>query len=313
MPVRKTTSAVTVLGLAAFALVGCAAAPETPAACGRADGASTALDSVSVEGDFLAGTPTIEAPSHFHSTGVQYRDQVEGTGTIVTSAAQPVALSVDFVNPATKESVALNPGPAMTIESWQDILPGLADALQCAAEGSRVIAALGENGINEEFGAQLPSYIATDGSDLGLGDVITVIDVNRVYLSAADGSLVYNAGSGMPSVVRDGDGVPGVTIPNSSAPAKQKTETLIKGDGEKIADGDTVTVHYTSVDWKNSSVTSSTWDTGTPASATLDQLPSGFEKALTGATVGSQVVTVVPEAGGTATVSVIDVLGIDKP
>ena len=310
---RKTTSAVTVLGLAALALVGCASTPETPAACGRAEGSSSALGSVTVEGDFLTEMPTITAPTHFHSTGVQYRDQVEGDGPIVLSDAQPVTLSIDFVNPATKESVALNPAPAMTIDAWQDMLPGLSEALQCAAEGSRVIAALGEDGINEEFGAQLPAYIATDGSDMDLGDVITVIDVNRVYLPAADGSLVYNAGSGMPSVVRDDTGVPGITIPSSAAPSSQKTETLIDGDGEAIADGDIVTVHYTSVNWSTSSVSSSTWDTGAPTSATLDQLPDGFEKALEGATVGSQVITVVPAAGGTATVSVIDVLGVDKP
>lgn len=313
MPVRKTTSAVTVLGLTALALVGCASAPETPAACGRADGASSALDSVSVEGDFLTETPTIEAPSSFHSTGVKYRDQVEGDGAIVTSAEQPVVLSVDFVNPATQESVALSPVPAMTISSWQDMLPGLSDALQCAAEGSRVIAALGEDGIDEEFGAQLPTYIATDGSDFDLGDVITVIDVDRVYLPAADGSLVYNAGTGMPSVVRDGDGVPGITIPNATAPRTQKTETLLKGDGETIADDDTVTVHYTSVSWATSSVSSSTWDSGTPASGALDELPEGFDEALAGATVGSQVVTVVPGDDGAATVSVIDILGVDKP
>lgn len=309
---RKTTSAVTVLGLAALALVGCASAPETPEACGRAEGSSSALSSVTVEGDFLTETPTITAPSHFHSTEVQYRDQVEGEGAIVASDAQPVSLSIDFVNPATKESVALSPAPAMTVEAWQDMLPGLSDALRCAAEGSRVIAALGEDGINEEFGAQLPAYIATDGSEMDLGDVITVIDVNRVYLAAADGSLVYNAGTGMPSVVRDSTGVPGITIPNSAAPSSQKTETLIEGKGEEIADGDTVTVHYTSVNWSSSSVSSSTWDTGAPTSATLDQLPEGFADALAGATVGSQIVTVVP-AGDSATVSVIDVLGVDKP
>src|SRR5690606_517901 len=128
--------------------------------------------------------PTISAPSQFHSTDVKYRDQVEGEGAFVTSAEQPVSLSVDFVNPATKESVALNPVGAMTISAWQDMLPGIGDALQCAAEGSRVIAALGDKGIDEEFGKQLPSYIATDGSDLSLGGVITVIDVNRVYLPA---------------------------------------------------------------------------------------------------------------------------------
>ncbi|GGF32317.1 hypothetical protein GCM10010922_04310 [Microbacterium sorbitolivorans] len=313
MPVRKTTSAVTVLGLTALALAGCAQAqdPETSTACGRADGASSALSSVSVEGDFLTETPTIEAPASFHSTGVQYHDQVEGNGAVVTSDEQPVVLSVDFVNPATQESVALSPVPAMTISAWQDMLPGLGDALQCAAEGSRVIAALGETGINEDFGAQLPSYIATDGSDFDLGNVITVIDVDRVYLASADGSLVYNAGGGMPSVVRNDDGVPGITIPNSKAPTSQKTETLIKGDGDEIADGDTVTVHYTSVNWETSSVSSSTWDSGTPTSATLDELPDGFADALKGATVGSQVVTVVPGDSGAATVSVIDVLGVD--
>jgi peptidylprolyl isomerase len=72
-------------------------------------------------------------------------------------------------------------------------------------------------------------------------------------------------------------------------------------------------VHYTSVSWATSSVSSSTWDSGTPASGALDELPEGFDEALAGATVGSQVVTVVPGDDGAATVSVIDILGVDKP
>lgn len=320
MPVRKTTAVASVLGLAALALVGCSAAPEAPETCGRAD--DSALASIDVSGDFGADM-TVDAPAGFRSADVAVGDIVVGDGPVIESMNQGVAFDVLFVDPATGAKIPLwdGPGSMMRVATptavSQQMLPAIEDALACASEGSRIVASLGEDGVTEEFGAQLQSVLQQVGQAAGAGDaeapdldsVLLVIDVNRVLPAAADGTPVYNSAFGMPSVVRDTNGVPGITVPIADAPTEQTTQTLLKGDGAVLGESDAVTVQYTNVSWTSRSVTTSTWESGAPETSALADLPEGFAEALKGATVGSQVLTVVPGESGEATVSVIDVLG----
>ena len=180
-----------------------------------------------------------------------------------------------------------------------------------------MVATFGDDGVVPEFGAQVQQVLqqvavqqGNDGAETpDLSSIVAVIDVNRVLPASAEGSLVYNADSGMPRVVRDANGVPGVTIPAGSAPAEQETQTLIAGDGAEIAEGELLTLQYTNVRWSSGSVANSTWQSDSPETAALEELPEGFAEALEGATIGSQILTVVPDGDGDATVSVIDVLG----
>lgn len=319
---RKTTAVASVLGLTALALAGCAAAPTTPEACGRDDASDAAIDAVKVSGEF-GPDMEVDAPAPFRTGDVAFNDVSRGDGPLIESMQQGVALDLLFVDPATGAQVPMwgEPGSLTRIVTpsmvGEQMLPGLEDALRCASGGTRMVAAFGEDGIVPEFGEQLQQVLQQVAQQNGsenaeapdLSSVVAVIDVNRVLPASAEGSLVYNAASGMPSVVRDPDGVPGVTIPRASAPSEQVTQTLIAGDGAEIAEGDAVTLQYTSVRWSSGSVTNSTWQGEAPETNTLDQLPDGFSDALAGATVGSQVLTVVPGEGGDATVSVIDVLG----
>ena len=54
-----------------------------------------------------------------------------------------------------------------------------------------------------------------------------------------------------------------------------------------------VRVHYTGVTWADHEVFDSSWDSQ-PASLTLDGVVPGFAQALEGATVGSQLLVVIP-------------------
>jgi FKBP-type peptidyl-prolyl cis-trans isomerase len=90
-----------------------------------------------------------------------------------------------------------------------------------------------------------------------------------------------------------------------------------------VEKGDLVTVQYTGALWTEGTIFDSSWDRGTPAQFTTDQVVPGFAAALEGAQVGSQVVVVVPPAQGyrdqatgsipanSTLVFVIDILGID--
>ena len=140
----------------------------------------------------------------------------------------------------------------------------------------------------------------------------------------------------MPSVVTTPDGVPGLTIPNEDAPTTLKTAVLQQGDGKKVADGDTIYLHYLRVDWDDHDSLKSTWGTlededGVPVEVLVSPidkttgagLTPGLLAAIKGQKVGTQVLAVIPPAFGfpeglepegvdpTSTlVYVIDILGV---
>lgn len=161
-----------------------------------------------------------------------------------------------------------------------------------------------------------------------------VLELRKVYLPHANGSA--NAPeSGFPAVVlAPKTNQPGILQPSFDAPAEFKRSTLITGRGEVLKVGDSITVHYVGWVWSESigDPFDSSWlardaqNPASPATFTLstDGLIPGFVKALEGATVGSQVVAVMPPSdayGATGQGSippnatlifVIDVLGINK-
>ncbi len=178
-------------------------------------------------------------------------------------------------------------------------------ALQCATAGSRLLIGL-------------PAGTAAKGA------TVAVVDVAKVYLPHAEGSLQYNDALGLPTVVRAPDGRPGIIIPDAKKPTKLVTPDPDQGHRAKVKATDTVRVQYTGVDWDSKTVFDSSWDKQA-ASFPLDQVIPGFGKGLAGQTVGSQVLLVVPPKDGygaqgsgavkpnATLVFVVDILGIDPP
>ena len=76
---------------------------------------------------------------------------------------------------------------------------------------------------------------------------------------------------------------------------------LKQGDGEVVQPGDTVTVQYKGVLWRNGEMFDSSWSRGAPASFQTTGVVKGFQKALEGQKVGSQVIAIVPPADGYGT------------
>ncbi|NHI16796.1 FKBP-type peptidyl-prolyl cis-trans isomerase [Microbacterium excoecariae] len=316
---RKTTAVATLIGLMTLALAGCSSAPETPEACGRDAATNEALlSAVDVQGA-LGQSPTVDFPLPFVAIEADHLDLVTGDGPVIESTAQGVVFDATLYDGATGTPIPMTAysGDETQVLGLTNVvaqLPGMEDAFLCASEGSRVVAALGEDGISESFASQIVQFGAQYGLDIDTSSMVAVIDIARVLPASADGSPVYNEGHGLPSVVRTPDGVPGIIIPDGDAPTEQAALTLLQGDGPELSGDEAVTLQYTSVSWGTRTVTTSTWESGAPATATLDQLPEGFADALAGATVGSQVMVVVPDGDGGATVSVIDVLGaVDQP
>lgn len=294
---RKTTAALSALALSTIVLTGCSAATPTfeGAACER-DSSAMLESSVSVSGEF--GSPRVDVETPVHLGKLAYADAITGEGREITDERQEAILARVLVNGTTGQTIDAQL-KLWSPESAGAELPGVDEALKCATEGSRIIVAIPASDLPEGAAEQI-------GLD-ARGNILAVYDVHYTTLAKADGDAVFNDAPGLPSVVRAADGRPGVIIPDTAAPKKSVTETLLQGEHEKVGDG-TALIRSTSVGWSSRSVGQTTWDgtlTGT------DGLPAEVAEAVSKARVGSQLMVVVPtQSGDDATVHVVDVLGV---
>lgn len=301
--------AVAILGLVAVGLVGCSQSPE--ASCVPAVDDSKLADLVSVSGD-VGELPEVDLYTPFHSAENGSTRAVAGEGTPITTDSQVLIMDFMIVSGESGEVVYESgfsgAGAPTQLAALTQLIPAASDALRCANAGSRTVIGAAPGGIIPEAAASL-GLTEKDSA-------VVVVDVQQVYLPRAEGSLVFNTGNGLPSVVRAPDGRPGVTIPDAAAPTATASQTLIRGDGPEITSDDSVRVHYVRVNWDDREQLDSSWDTE-PTSLSLASVPEDLAAALEGQTVGSQVLVVIPataEAAASeqfAQVFVFDILGID--
>ena len=297
---RKTSAVLATLSLAVLALTGCTATPAFDGvACDRAASGDSVLNAATVTGD-LGSLPDVEVFGPVKVDKTSYADITVGDGRALTSDFQPMVLDIAFYGGKSGEKLYNSEfdgdlSRVNNLDFWAQKSPGLGGVLECATAGSRVLAVL----TPDDFGQQ-------NAEGFGLADgenVVAVIDVLDVYPTRASGALQFNDARGLPTVVRAVDGTPGIIIPDSAAPKKPVTQTLIKGDGPKVERGDLIVNNIMAVNWDDKSVASNTW--GSTASL------GAAAKELVGATVGSQLLVVIPAAeGSAATAVVVDILGI---
>jgi peptidylprolyl isomerase len=92
-------------------------------------------------------------------------------------------------------------------------------------------------------------------------------------------------------------GKPQVDVGHTSAPNKTRISLLRQGSGTKVKPDGEVIVQYQAVNMRTGKVFAETWDNG-PATLAWSRMPPGFEKALTGQHVGSQIIALVPPTDG---------------
>jgi peptidylprolyl isomerase len=165
--------------------------------------------------------------------------------------------------------------------------------------------------------------------------LVFVVDVLGAYggRSAARGSPAPVASTssttGLPRVTAgSGSGsAPVVEAPPKTAPPPSLvTVPLLRGAGPGITKGQLAVVQYVGVAWSTGKIFDSSWTKGAPASFVIGtgQVIAGWDESLTGATVGSRLLLVIPPGkgygaegkpaagikGGETLVFVIDVLGV---
>ena len=86
-------------------------------------------------------------------------------------------------------------------------------------------------------------------------------------------------------------------MPKTDPPATLQVQPLIQGKGKKVGENDQVTFDYRWVRWSDGKLLEESYSSE-PATAALSGLLPGMVKGLTGQTVGSRVLLVIPPAEG---------------
>lgn len=314
----RPLAALSVVAVSALALAGCAGGGEpTETPSPDASGSSQCLvdaqpgdssNSIEVEGsapDLTATvTPGIE-PADIERTLTAEGDGEELVAGDLVSGAYAI------YNGASGE---LLESSATTSPDDSGLVPILLDpqqysvfvaALECAPLGST-------------------AALAIPGSAFGEGRTSVVVVAEGVEkLDTRATGDEQEPVEGMPAVELAENGAPTITIPEGDAPTEVQLANLKTGDGATVGAGDTAFVQYTGVKWSDGTVFDSSWDRGQPTAFPTNGVVAGFQQALEGQQVGSQVLVVIPPAAGYGAqegselqnetlVFVVDILGVQR-
>lgn len=303
-----------VLLAAALALTGCSSGSgdaDATASTAATDAASSApapsgdLADVTVtdpaEGaEGQAAVPTVTIPGALSVAETTTRELTKGDGQ---AAKAGDVVTIDFVGLNGKDgevfgASAYGQGQApVSFVLGPGVIPGFSKALDGVTVGSRVLAAVAPaDGYGPQGGLPQAGIGAED-------TLVYLIDVRSVAPGYASGEAVDPSSlpAGLPQVQVDPTThAPTITVDSAATPPSTLVaQTLIKGTGKPVEEGQTLTVQYTGVTWSTGEVFDSSWAKGAPF--TFQQgggVIDGWNEGLLGVPVGSQVLLVVPPDKG---------------
>ena len=296
------------LVLPVLLLAGCA---DEPGEAAPSTSAVVTSDVTDVEVTGEAGEkPTVAYDGQFQTDTTERVVLTEGTGPPV-ALGQKVQLNYLGVNGRDGmefDTSFGNPEPASFVLEQGQLIAGFITGLEGVKAGSRVLVGISPEDGYGPAGGQPEAGIEEDDSLLFVIDVISSTDV----LKRATGTPAEPLGAGLPSVVLAEDGAPTITPPSGPPPTELVIRPLIVGAGAPVAEGQSLSVHYTLVNWATGAVIESSWANGAPVTLPLvqGQVMKPIIAGLGDKTVGSQVMLVVPpnEASEGAAEPVTDTL-----
>jgi len=281
--VRRLGVALTIVVFACAGIAATAVAKTNP------------LTKISVDST-LGQKPKVTFSKPFSVKTSAHRLITPGTGSAVAQGAK-VMIDYVVVDARTGKELETSFGATpVSIPLGSKTAPALVHGITGAAIGSRVLVAVApKEGLTKNQGK----------AGVKLNDTLLfVLDVKsvRTPLGKATGEAVPPV-AGLPTVVLDAKGAPTVTVPKGTAPADLVSQDLIKGAGPVVAAGQTVTAHYVGLIWATGKTFDSSWARGAPFDFAIGKgaVIPGWDKALVGQTIGSQVLLVIPPADGYGT------------
>jgi peptidylprolyl isomerase len=311
---RKTLS-VLAAGFVVAALAACSSGAPTATPTPTATTASlecqnvkpgSVSDSVKVASSFGAD-PKATFKSPLKTTQLQRTVISKGDGAEV-KGGDSIDIALAAYNGTDGKEVAASAGfdgqAAQTVSvDANAFVPGIVRAVECLPLKSRIV-------MTGPASAMFGSVDLTQFKLKATDPVVFVIDTVSKVPTQATGTAVAPT-AGFPTVKLAKNGAPTVTIPKAAPPTQTKIALLKQGDGDTVVTGDTITIQYSGLLWRNGQVFDSTWAKGAPYSGIVDQFVPGFTKALIGQKVGSQVIAIIPPADGYGTQGNGDIKGTD--
>ncbi len=252
-------------------------------------GGASDLADVEVTGaDGEEPTLTFEQPFAVDETA--WRSLTEGDGAAIATNAV-VTFHYVFVN--GRDGTVLDSsydGEPAELVFEDSLMAGIHQGLAGVTAGSRVLIAIAPV---DGLGADPSTGVLDTDTLLFFADVHDV----RVPLARAEGDAVAPV-DGLPTVDLADDGAPTISVPAGDPPTDLVAQPLIEGTGDVVEAGQTITVHYTGVFWKDGEVFDSSWEKGSPATFTIGagEVIAGWDEGLVGRNVGSQILIVAPPA-----------------
>jgi FKBP-type peptidyl-prolyl cis-trans isomerase len=269
------------------------------AGCGGSSSSSSSTAAVTVSGSF-GKAPAVTIPAQKAGATLTVKTLVHGNGQALARNDAFLGNYVIYLWSGTSHKLlqsTFKTGGKPTLFAGT-LLPGLEKALIGQKMGSRVLAVIPPK---QGFGTSGDAQAGIKGTDT----LVFVVDMIKDFAgnASATGQQVSNGGSGLPTVTAGAAGTaPAIKMPSGKPPANLTTKVLIKGTGATVARGDTVVVQYVGSIWRNGYQFDSSWKRSQPFGFTIGASPSqvikGWDQGLTGQTVGSRVMLVIPPAYG---------------
>jgi FKBP-type peptidyl-prolyl cis-trans isomerase len=306
---RRFLALIAVPLLACVVLAGCGSSKSSSSASSSSASASA---SASASGGSVSGTgpnssvtatgafgkaPKVTIPKALPGSALTVKTLIQGTGSALTKNDALAANFVLYFWQGKSSSLKASTYTSSPTVIGGQMLPGLETALVGKKVGSRVLAVIPPA---QGYGTSGNSQIGVTGSTW----LVFVIDVVKSYAdnASATGTQVSNGGGNLPTVTAKAGTAPTLSFTSVTPPSSLVTKTLVKGKGPAVAKGEYVVAQYTGYIWRTKKVFGSSWSSGSPfgfvIGASPEQVIPGWDKGLTGQTVGSRVLISIPPAEG---------------
>lgn len=285
----KTSTArrLVALGLgAALVLTGCSSGDEEETTSKPAAEATSSpedleiLQSIKVNGD-LGEAPELEFDTPLSVTDTAALVIDEGDGDEIDESQTISFHSVTYSGATGEIQDGLNTfgqEPESLPLDPQQVAPALLDILVGEKVGTRFLFA--------------NPYLEEENTLILAIEVVDTKETPKPLDKAAGEEVTPE--DGLPTVTLDDSGKPSIEIPEGyEEPDDMIVQPLIEGEGEVVEPTQAITAHYTG--WKlDGTVFDSSWERGEPTTFPLTGVIKGWTDGLSGQTVGSQVLLVIP-------------------
>lgn len=283
----RRVAPVALASAAALVLAGCAGGPapeasETPAAAAEClDLASGALsDGVTVDGE-LEAPPTVTFTTPLEAEELERTIAIEGDGE-TTKAGDKVNAVVSAFSGTTGTQAFSQ--PATITVGDESVFEAFVAGIDCVPIGSRTVTVAPASTLYGDQGNETIGIAPGEA-------VVIVVDLVEVQEPLEPAEWTED----VPEVEFGADGAaPVVTLPDTAPPAELQLAVLEEGDGDVVADGDSVTVQYQGTSWDTGEIFDQSYERGEPATFTTDGVIPGFGAALVGQTVGTKLIVTIP-------------------